>query len=241
MLSENGDVARNKMERKIRRSWSGEGSSLPSPHVFFAPLFTISAHHYLGTWNRLKKLQPVAKYLRHCTVFWLKKPCDPPSSPYQSCFVAIQDHAPNLEEQLWTDGRKEVSIISHRPVTSNDLKQERWFSRRSVSTFLQLAVVLSKRTTDFKTTYARQKHNHGLWIWGQEWPPTATDPGEFIIFGRTIGGGVGGGLFLSQTKAQRAQNVFWETAPPPPPPISRPGSGPDPYLQMFVDIVRGLH
>ena len=170
MLSENGDVVRNKMERKIRRAWSGEGSSLPSPHAFFASLFTISAHHYLGTWNRLKKLQPLAKYLRHCTVFWLKWPVDDPvlviplSSPYQSCFVAIQDHAPNLEEQLWMEGRREVSIMSHRPVTSSDLKQERSFPRRSVSTFLQLAVVLSKLTTDFKTTYARQKHNHGLWM-----------------------------------------------------------------------------
>ena len=37
-------------------------------------------------------------------------------------------------------GRREVSIISHRPVTRSDLKQERSFFRGSVSTFLQLAV-----------------------------------------------------------------------------------------------------
>ena len=37
-------------------------------------------------------------------------------------------------------GRREVSIISHRPVTSSDLKQERSFFRGSVSTFLQLVV-----------------------------------------------------------------------------------------------------
>ena len=37
-------------------------------------------------------------------------------------------------------GRREVSIISHRPVTRNDLKQERSFFRGSVSTFLQLVV-----------------------------------------------------------------------------------------------------
>ena len=38
------------------------------------------------------------------------------------------------------EGRREVSIISHRPVTSSDLKQERSFCRRSVSTFFQLVV-----------------------------------------------------------------------------------------------------
>ena len=34
----------------------------------------------------------------------------------------------------------EVSVISHRPVTRSDLKQERPFFRGSVSTFLQLVV-----------------------------------------------------------------------------------------------------
>ena len=37
-------------------------------------------------------------------------------------------------------GRKEVSVISHRPVTRSDLQQERSFFRGSVSTFLQLVV-----------------------------------------------------------------------------------------------------
>ena len=37
-------------------------------------------------------------------------------------------------------GRREVSVISHRPVTSSDLKRERLFFRWSVSTFLQLVV-----------------------------------------------------------------------------------------------------
>ena len=37
-------------------------------------------------------------------------------------------------------GRREVSIISHRPVTRSDLKQERSFFRGSVSVFLQLVV-----------------------------------------------------------------------------------------------------
>ena len=39
-------------------------------------------------------------------------------------------------------GRREVSIISHRPVTRSDLKQERLFFRGSVSTFLQLVVAM---------------------------------------------------------------------------------------------------
>ena len=63
----------------------------------------------------------------------------PPLHPF-SKLLAIQDHAQNLEEQLWMGGRREVSIISHRPVTRSDLKQERLFFRESVSTFLQLVV-----------------------------------------------------------------------------------------------------
>ena len=39
-------------------------------------------------------------------------------------------------------GRREIIIISHRPVTNSDLKQERSFFRWSVSTFLQLVVAL---------------------------------------------------------------------------------------------------
>ena len=58
-----------------------------------------------------------------------------------SKLLAIQDHAQNLEEQLWIGGRRKVSIISHRPVIRRDLKQERSVFRGSVSTFLQLVVV----------------------------------------------------------------------------------------------------
>ena len=50
---------------------------------------------------------------KNCTVFWLK-------------WSAVHD----------------LSIISHRPVTSSNLKQERSFIRRSVSTFLQLFIVM---------------------------------------------------------------------------------------------------
>ena len=37
-------------------------------------------------------------------------------------------------------GRGEVNILCHRPVTRSDLKQDRFFFRESVSTFLQLVV-----------------------------------------------------------------------------------------------------
>ena len=44
-------------------------------------------------------------------------------------------------------GRREVSIISHRPVINSDLKQKRSFFRGSVSTFLQLVVATSVSST----------------------------------------------------------------------------------------------
>ena len=56
----------------------------------------------------------------------------PPLHPF-SKLLAIQDHAQNLEEQLWMGGRRgSLYILSHRPVTSCDLKQDRLFFRESV-------------------------------------------------------------------------------------------------------------
>ena len=52
--------------------------------------------------------------------------------------LTIQDYAKNFEEQLRMGGRREVSVMSHRPVASSDLMHERLFFRGSVSTFLQL-------------------------------------------------------------------------------------------------------
>ena len=72
----------------------------------------------------------------------------PPLHPLSKLLV-IQDHAQNLEQQLWIGGRREVSIISHGPVTSSDLKHERLFFRESVSTFLQL-VVANRPWQDWK-------------------------------------------------------------------------------------------
>ena len=76
-----------------------------------------------------------------------------------SKLLAIQDHTQNLEEQLWMGGRREVSIISYRPVTRSDLKQERSFFRGSDSTFLQLVVAMfnnskkKKKTIEMMTSY----------------------------------------------------------------------------------------
>ena len=50
--------------------------------------------------------------------------------------------------------RREVSIISHRPVTRSDLKQERSFFRGSVSTSLQLVVATCYLFENLKPFFA---------------------------------------------------------------------------------------
>ena len=60
-------------------------------------------------------------------------------------------------------GRRGVTILSHRPVTSNDLKQDRLFFREIVSTFLQLVVATGK-------AYITEG-NHRLWMAIQEGIP----------------------------------------------------------------------
>ena len=83
------------------------------------------------------------KYLRHWTVIWFKWLVHDlvlaiPLHPILK-LLAIQGHAKKYDEQLWMEGRREVSILSQRPVTSSDLEQERsLFS--SVSTFFKLVV-----------------------------------------------------------------------------------------------------
>ena len=88
------------------------------------------------------RLQPVAKVLEtlYRILAWTACPWS------CACDVPL----PLMEEQLWMGGRREVSIISHRPVTSSDLKQKRSFFRGSVSTFLQLVVATSVKFQAFK-------------------------------------------------------------------------------------------
>ena len=71
-------------------------------------------------YNQLQKI------LRHCAVFWLKWSVHDlvlviPLHPL-SKLQAIEDHAQDLEEHLGMEGWRKVCIMSHRPVTSSDLK-----------------------------------------------------------------------------------------------------------------------
>ena len=109
-----------------------------------------------GSRWRYNQLQ---KYLRHCTVFWYKWPVHHlvlviPLHPLSK--LTKQDHAQNMEGQLWMGGRREVSIISQRPLNGSDLKHERVFFRESVSTFLQL-VVATLKVTSFPTLQGLQR------------------------------------------------------------------------------------
>ena len=71
--------------------------------------------HWISAFPIQTLLQPVAKVLETLSYFGLN---DPPMilclwSPLLplSKMLAIQDHAQNIEEQLWMEGRREVSII----------------------------------------------------------------------------------------------------------------------------------
>jgi len=55
-------------------------------------------------------------------------------------------------------GRREVSIIYHRPVTSSVVKQERSFFRGSVSTFLLLVVAHFEELTLVSSQSEIEKH-----------------------------------------------------------------------------------
>ena len=87
------------------------------------------------------------KYLRRCTVFWLKWPVHDLVlvTPPPPLFKVASNTRPcsKLGGTTLNGGRGEVSILSHRPVTSSDLKQDRLFFRESVSTFLQLVVAFT--------------------------------------------------------------------------------------------------
>ena len=84
------------------------------------------------------------KYLRNFTVFWLKWPVHDLVlvTPPPPLFKVASNTRPcsKLGGTTLNGGRGEVSILSHRSVTSSDLKQDKLFFRESVSTFLQLVV-----------------------------------------------------------------------------------------------------
>ena len=72
-------------------------------------------------------------------------------------------------------GRREVSIISYRPVTRNDLKQERSFFRGSVSTFLQLVVAMFNNSKKKK----KNDRNDDILLYGYN--NTRTLMGCFLV------------------------------------------------------------
>ena len=84
------------------------------------------------------------KYLRQCTIFWLKWPVHDLVlvTPPPPLFKVAGNTRPcsKLGGTTLSGGRREVSILSHRPVTSSNLEQDRLFFCESVSTFLQLVV-----------------------------------------------------------------------------------------------------
>ena len=86
------------------------------------------------------------QYLRHCTVFWLKWPVHDLVlvTPPPPLFKVASNTRPcsKLGGTTLNGGRRGVSILSHRLVTSSDLKQDRLFFHESVSTFLLLVVAL---------------------------------------------------------------------------------------------------
>ena len=100
--------------------------------------------HWISAFPIQTLLQPVAKVLETLPYFGLNglpmilflwSPLLPLSK-----MLAIQDHAQNMEEQLWMEGRREVSIILHSSGTSRDFKSKRPVFHWSVSTFLHLVV-----------------------------------------------------------------------------------------------------
>ena len=84
------------------------------------------------------------KYLRHCTVFWLKWLVHDLVlvTPPPPLFKVASNTRPCSKLGGTTLNGGGGSILSHRPVTSSDLKQDRLFFRESVSKFLQLVEAL---------------------------------------------------------------------------------------------------
>ena len=97
------------------------------------------------------------QYLRHCTVFWLKWPVHDLVlvTPPPPLFKVASNTRPcsKLGGTTLNGGRRGVSILSHRLVTSSDLKQDRLFFHESVSTFLLLVVALILASLDTVKTF----------------------------------------------------------------------------------------
>ena len=98
-------------------------------------------------------LQPLAKVLETYTVFWLKWSVHDLVlvTPPQPLFKVASNTrpCPKLVGTTLNGGEEGGHYLSHRPVTSSDLRQDRLFFRESVSTFLQLVVAFNTPTIFF--------------------------------------------------------------------------------------------
>ena len=112
------------------------------------------------------------KYLRHRTVFWVKWPVHDLVlvTPPPPLFKVASNTRPcsKLGGTTLNGGRREVSILSHRPVTSSDLRQDRLFFRESVSTFLQLVATSCKKYLRHCTVFWLKWPVHDILCL---WPP----------------------------------------------------------------------
>ena len=159
--------------------------------TFGYSLLALNSDHF-DAWTT--KLQPVAKVLEtlYRILAWMACPwscaCDPSPLPPPLIKVA-SNTTPYLEEELWMGGRREVSIISHRPVTRSDLKQERSFFRGSVSTFLQVVVAYNEKTrwpsgfTFLVWKTAPNDVNRLVKVWRQNQLPSVSLNSQSTCFG----------------------------------------------------------
>ena len=95
--------------------------------------------------------------MRHCTVFWLKWPAYDlvPVIPPPVLIKVASNTRPWSKhgETAVYGGRREVSIISPRPVTSSDLKQESGVSQYfnwSSESFIPLLISTPKQSIEFR-------------------------------------------------------------------------------------------
>ena len=108
-------------------------------HSFFHK--TPPVNEGLCIWICYTQLQ---KYLRHCTVFWHTWPVHDLVLVMAPPLIKVASNTrPGSKLGGTTLNRREEGgqyLISHRPMTSSNLKQERSFFHGRASTFLQLVI-----------------------------------------------------------------------------------------------------
>ena len=123
----------------------GNMRKMDKNHIIYTTYKMLFQHQLKSSrMSRKQCYNQLQKYLRHSTVFWLKWLVHDLVlvTPPPPLFKVASNTRPcsKLGGTTLSGGRGEVSILSHRPVASSDLKQDRLFFRESVSTSLQLVV-----------------------------------------------------------------------------------------------------